>query len=52
MSRELTIRCNNGSVTLEEGDTVLTIMTGDPNEARQIYEDIAREVRKKVAMVK
>jgi hypothetical protein len=27
-------------------------MTGDPNEARQIYEDIAREVRKKVAMVK
>jgi len=49
--REIIIRCDGRMVSLEEGDTLLSMSTGDPEEAQSIYNEIAGKVRRLVAGV-
>jgi len=47
--REIIIRTDGRTVSLEEGDTILSLATADPEEAQAIYNEIAGKVRRLVA---
>ena len=48
---QITITHDGRTITLEEGDTLLKVSTGDPEQAQAIYQTIAERVRRMVAMI-
>ena len=49
MTHEITLKQSGNSVILEEGDTILSFSTADPEATQAIYKEIASEIRRRVA---
>jgi hypothetical protein len=49
MTQQITLKQSGNAVILEEGDTILSFSTADPEAAQAIYEEISAKVRRLVA---